>query len=149
MENYFDRELMAIEREIRQLKTAQNKSAGKVSTVYRTISFRIPLRLNSSETVASGSAKFRVSVTNNGIIIPTMAKYYDDVTLSETIPLRTRFMLFSVGKLDQTTYLITVSARGTGGANSDVTTLRNGGSVVLDNTIMVQSTDNFTLEQIQ
>lgn len=148
MDNYFEREIMTLEREIRQLKTAQQKSAGQVPTIFKSISFNVPLSLNSSQTTAHGSAAFRVTTTDNCLIIPTLAKYYDNIALAEYIPLKTRYMTITIGKIAQYTYLIELSARGTEGANSDVSTLIGGGSVVLDNTLTVQSTDEFTLERI-
>lgn len=148
MDNYFEREIMTLERELRQLKTAQQKSAGQVPTIFKSISFTVPLGLDSSQTMARGSAAFKVTTTDNCLIIPTLAKYYDNVALAEYIPLKTRYMTITIGKLAQNTYLIELSARGTEGANSDVSTLIGGGSVVLDNTLTVQSTDEFTLEQI-
>lgn len=148
MDNYFEREIMTLERELRQLKTAQQKSAGQVPTIFKSISFNVPLSLDSSQTTAHGSAAFRVTTADNCLIIPTLAKYYDNIALAEYIPLKTRYMTIVVGKLAQNTYLIELSARGTEGANSDVSTLIGGGSVVLDNTLTVQSTDEFTLEQI-
>lgn len=148
MDNYFEREIMTLEREIRQLKTAQQKSAGQVPTIYKSISFNVPLSLNSSQTIARGSAAFKVTTADNCLIIPTLAKYYDNVALAEYLPLKTRYMVLAIGKLAPNTYLIELSARGTEGANSDVSTLIGGGSVVLDNTLTVQSTDEFTLERI-
>lgn len=148
MDNYFEREIMTLEREIRQLKTAQQKSAGQVPTIYKSISFNVPLSLNSSKTIARGSAAFKVTTADNCLIIPTLAKYYDNVALAEYLPLKTRYMVLTIGKLAQNTYLIELSARGTEGVNSDVSTLIGGGSVVLDNTLTVQSTDEFTLERI-
>lgn len=148
MDNYFEQEIMALEREIRQLKTAQQKSAGQVPTIFKSISFNVPLSLDSSRTMARGSAFFKVTTANNCLIIPTLAKYYDNVALAEYIPLKTRYMTITIGKLAQNSYLIGLSARGTEGANSDVSTLIGGGSVVLNNTLTVQSTDEFTLEQI-
>lgn len=148
MDNYFEREIMTLERELRQLKTAQQKSAGQVPTIFKSISFNVPLSLDSSQTMARGSAAFKVTTVDNCLIIPTLAKYYDNVALAEYIPLKTRYMTITIGKLAQNTYLIELSARGTEGANSDVSTLIGGGSVVLDNTLTVQSTDEFTLEQI-
>lgn len=147
MDNYFEREIMAMERELRQLKTAQQKSAGLVPTKSKSLSFSVSLHLNSYSTSAIGTASFKVTTTNDCLIIPTLSKYYDNITLSEYVPLKTRYMVFEIGKLTQNVYLISISARGTEGANSDVTTLQNGGSVVLDNIITVQGTDDFTLEQ--
>lgn len=148
MDNYFEHEIITLEQELRQLKTAQQKSAGQVPTIHKSLSFRVSLSLNSSQAIARGSAAFKVTTTNNCIIIPTLAKYYDNIALAEYIPLKTRYMVLTIGKLSQNEYLIKLSARGTEGVDSDVTTLQNGGSVVLENSLTVQSTDNFTLEQI-
>lgn len=148
MDNYFEREIMALEREIRQLKTAQQKSAGQVPTVSHSAQVQIPLRLNSSQTTASGTAIFRVTTPQNSYIVVTLAKYYDNILVSARVPRETRNMVSRLGKIDQNTYLIELLANGTEGANSDVTTLRNGGSVTLENTLTVQCTDEFTLEQI-
>lgn len=148
MDNYFEHEIMTLERELRQLKTAQQKSAGQVPTVYQTTSIQIPLHLGSSQSTARGEATFKITTPKSSYIIATLAKYFDNVLVSAKVPRETRSMIITLGKLSENSYSVHIIANGTEGANSDVTTLRDGGSVVLENSLTVQSTDNFTLEQI-
>lgn len=146
MDNYFERELMNIEREIRQLKTSQQKFAGQVPTTFQSISIRIPLRLNSSRTSASGQARYRITTVQNSFVVATLAKYYDNILVFSELPRKTRSMSLVIGKASANVYIVQILANGTEGANSDVATLINGGSVELENTLTVQSTDEFTVE---
>lgn len=148
MDNYFDSELNKIEREIKQLKTAQQKFAGQVPTIAKSVSISIPLSLNASQTAASGSAMYRITTTSDTYLMATLAKYYDDITLNTSYPVKTRSMILRLGKYNSNQYLILIYARGTGGSDSDVSTLKNGGSVTLTNTLTVRGTDEFSLEAI-
>lgn len=149
MQNYFDNELKTIERELIRLKTSQQKFAGEVPLVTKSINVDLPLSLNTTRTTARGEKKLKIIVDKPSLFVATLAHYYDDVTKSADDPRTTRMMYHFVSKISNNQYLVDVVAYGTQrGNNNDVQTLINGGSVVLSNTLTVTATDDFRLEEI-
>lgn len=150
MQNYFDRELSQMEKELLRLKTSQQKFAGSVPTIEKSIQISIPLGLNSSQTVAEGEKLYKIISEGNVLAFPTLAKYYDDITKSTSVWALTRYFTLRLGILDGN-FCFLIYAQGTGfgyGQNSDVQTLINGGTVTLQNTLTVAATDDFTLEEV-
>lgn len=145
MQSYFESEIKRTEQELVDLKTAQQKFAGVVPTLSKYIDVSIPLSLNSSQTTASGSKIYKITTSDDAIIVPTLSKYYDDVTKYLWTPRATRAMTMQFGRLSDGVYIILVQAFGTEGSGSDVSTLINGGSVTLTNRLTVQATNDFTL----
>lgn len=148
MQDYFENEIKRTEQELVDLKTAQQKFAGVVPILSKSINVSIPLKLNSSKTAATGTQLYRITTAQDSILVATLAKYYDNVYVEMQVPQATRQMTARLGKISNNVYILDVGAFGTAGANSDVTTLINGGSVTLTNTLTVQSTNDFTLEAI-
>lgn len=148
MDNYFSRELERIGKEIRQLKTAKQKSAVEVPSTTKSVAISIPLELNQSQTTASGKAIYRITSANQTYLVATLEKYYDDVMLNTEFPRKTRSMIIQFGKSSNNNYIVLITARGTGGPDSDVTTLKNGGSVTLTNTLTVRGMDDFSIERL-
>lgn len=148
MENYFESEILRIEREILAIKTSQQKFAGEVPLVTKTGSVSINLSITSDIVPAAiGQQAFRLTFQNTAFFVPTLAHYYDNANLSEDFPRTTRYMYFTIGKINSNQYIILVKAYGTQWTeNSDAEVIRRGGSVTLTNTLTVQATDNFTLE---
>ena len=148
MQNYFDTELKNIKKELIGLKTSQQKFAGAVPLVTKSIQIDMPLSLNQAQTTAKGELYYQISFDKPTLFTVSFAKYYDDVTKSEDYPRTTRVMYFYVSKLSTKSYLVNALAYGTQwGEGNDVRTLINGGSVVLSNTLTVTATDDFRLEQ--
>lgn len=147
MQNYFDNEIKNIERELVRLKTSQQKFAGQVPLVTKSVQVAIPLTLNQARTTARGEKLYKLIVDKPMLFVATLAKYYDDVTKSEDYPRTTRMIYHFVSKISASQYLIEIVAYGTQiGAGNDVTTLMNGGSITLNNTLTVTATDEFRLE---
>jgi hypothetical protein len=150
MNDYFENELIRIEREILNLKTSQQKFAGDVPLVTKSISVSFNLH-NIGDIVpqAIGNKAYRVTFQNTALMVPTLAHYYDDANKSEDFPRTTRYMYLTVGRINSNQYIINVNAYGTQWTeNSDAEIIKRGGSVTLSNVLTVQSTDNFTLEAI-
>ena len=149
MQDYFESEILRTEQELTDLKTSQQKFAGEVPLVIKSINVSIGLSLDSSQTTARGEQKFKITMSKPSMFVPTLAHYYDDVSKSEDSPRTTRYMYFMAGKIGDNQYLVRVIAYGTEwSAGSDVETIKGGGSVTLTNTLTVQSTDDFTLEAL-
>lgn len=147
MHNYFDREIAQLEKELLRLKTSQQKFAGQVPTISKSIDVNIPLRISTSGFRAIGQKNFRIVVNNNAFFTSTLAHYYDDITKHTTLPLETRYMTI-LNTFMNNGYYVRVMAHGTeSGSNSDLATLRNGGSVTLTNKLTIICTDDFTIEE--
>ena len=141
MQDYFERELLNIKREMTYLKTAMQKSAGIVETTSHSVSLNLPLSLDEYQINASGHARFGVNSSDNILMMTTLNWYYDDITKASDLPRTTRHadvITFYDGRP-----IIRVIVRGT---QSDVNTLKNGGSVSIDVILTVRATDEFTLE---
>ena len=148
MDNYFDKEILQMERELLRLKTSQQKFAGSVPTVKKSIQISVPLALSGGGMTARGQIYCKIVPENTALFYPTLAKYYDDVLLFPYTENRTRYFSIEVYHNGDDLF-IEIRANGTNyGQNNDVDTLRNGGSVSLTNTLTVVATDNFELEVV-
>lgn len=148
MDNYFDREILQMERELLRLKTSQQKFAGSVPTVKKSIQISVPLALAGGGMTARGQIYCKIVPENTALVYPTLSKYYDDVLLFPYVEDRTRSFSMEMYHNGDDLYL-EIRAIGTNyGQNNDVDTLRNGGSVSLTNTITVVATDDFEMEII-
>ena len=148
MDNYFDREILQMERELLRLKTSQQKFAGSVPTVKKSIQISVPLALAGGGMTARGQIYCKIVPDSTALFYPTLAKYYDDVTLFPYVEDRTRSFSMEMFQNGDDLYL-EIRAIGTNyGQNNDVATLKNGGSVSLTNTITVVATDDFEMEII-
>lgn len=143
MQDYFERELLNIKREITYLKTAMQKSAGIVETTSQSVSLNLPLSLDEYQINATGRARFRVISSDDILMMTTLNWYYEDITKSSDYPRTTRYG--DVITFYDDTPIIRVIVRGT---QSDVNTLKNGGSVSVNVVLTVRATDEFTLEAL-
>lgn len=147
MQNYFENEIKNMERELVRLKTAAQRSSAVVSTVSQSVDISISLSLNAAQTSASGQVRYRISTESDALVSMTLAKYYDDVNIGWQVPRATRVIILEKSVMGSD-IIATIIGTGTQGANSDVSTLINGGSVTLTTTMTVMATDNFTIERI-
>jgi len=148
MNNYFDRELKYLERELTHLKTARQKSATAVGLISHSVNVSIPLSLNSSQTSATG---FRAYAIDNGeydqLATATLDWYIDNIydywkptRLADSA--RKASVQMGIYRNSQT-----VVVRGTG-SHADIETLKGGGSVSVNVTLTVTSTGDFTLRSL-
>lgn len=148
MNDYFDSEILRIERELSNLKVSQQKFAGDMVTVTKTIGLNMPLILV-TPTLARAIVKIRLTVDDSAIISFTLNKYYDNIMLNKKYPRETRSAQLTISKYSSGQYLAQITAFGTQtGYNNDVEVLSGGGSVVLNYTLSVQCTDDFEMEII-
>lgn len=147
MNNYFEQELLSIDRELAALKTAQQKFAGEVPLITKVIQVDVPLQLNSSQTIARGVKMVRLDSNDKCFFVATLNKYFDNIMDAAKTPRISREAYVRIGKDSSGKNLVEVIAYGTEfGDNNDVQTLVNGGSVTLSYTLTVKSTENFDME---
>lgn len=140
MQEYFEREITTMEKELRWLKTSVVKSGATVSSIAKSVPYNIPLNLVSS-TNANGSALFKLTLREKAVFNPTLDIYYDDITLGPLGDTRRRAV--QMYWLNDTQYVLEI---GVWGDSNDIATLEGGGSVEMSGTLTVTSTDEFTLE---
>lgn len=148
MDNYFDREILQMERELLRLKTSQQKFAGSVPTIKKNLQISVPLALAAGGLTARGQIYCKIVPESTALVYPTLAKYYDDVLLFPYVEDRTRSFSMEMYQNGNDLYLEIIAYGTNYGQNNDVATLKNGVSVSLTNTITVVATDNFELEVI-
>lgn len=144
MEEYFTREIKRIRRELTDLKTTDQKSAGVVPTTTQTISVSIPLTLSSSD-MASGTAHIKVVTGADALIMATLDSYYGDITQATNYPATTRGVQLLQDYLGEGIIVIRLVAEGNA---DDRSTLSGGGSVSITKQLTVRATEPFSLEQI-
>ncbi len=148
MNNYFDRELKQLERELTYLKTARQKSATAVGLISHSVSVSIPLALNSSQTNATG---YKAYAIDNGeydqLATATLNWYIDNIydywkptQLADSA--RKASIQMGIYRNNQTA-VVRVT-----GSHADIETLKGGGSVSVNVTLTVTSTGDFTLRSL-
>lgn len=142
MQEYFEQEITAIEKELRWLKTSAVKSGATITSISKSLPYNIPLELTSS-TNAAGSARFRLTVDDNANFNATLDKYFDNIVAGPYGDSRRRAV--EVSYISSGVYVIRVYARGD---SNDISTLERGGQATMGGTLTVCCTDNFVLEAI-
>lgn len=143
MQNYFEREILSIKRELTYLKTAMQKSAGVIETISQTVDLNLSLALDDSGNTAYARASYEVNSINDMLMMITLNWYYEDISKAHDFPYITRHAYFENGYNPRP--IIRVTVRGT---QADVNTLKNGGSVRVGVSLTVRATNEFTLEAI-
>lgn len=148
MNNYFDRELKQLERELTYLKTARQKSATAVGLISHSVNVSISLALNSSQTSATG---YKAYAIDNGeydqLATATLDWYIDDVyqywkptQLADS--LRKASIQMGIYNNHQTA-IVRIT-----GSHNDIEALKNGESRIVNLTLTVTSTGDFTLRSL-
>lgn len=147
MQNYFDREIKQLEKELLRLKTSQQKFAGAIPTIEKSVQLNIPLRLTSMN-YASGDAYVKLKSDKTTLFYPSLSKYYDDISLTPSTWYLTRQCSILSYYINGEIYLHIYAVGTNHGQNNDVEVLENGGSVTVTNKLTVIGIDNFTLEVV-
>lgn len=146
MDNYLDREIKQMNREILALKTSAQKSAGIVPTVMQTFGVTLQLQVDSTTPLTcSGMAEYLITTESDAIIMVTLDKYSDDITKESYSPRTTRGYDYLLSKLNNGKTSLIISVYGT---YDDAVAIQGGGSVSLSSQVTVRSTSNFTIERI-
>lgn len=152
MNEYFEREITALERELTNLKTTAQRSAGIIETISKTVDVNVPLGLEYNAggvAFARGKAIYQVTPESDSIVVFTLDWYNGDVYKVWDPWLITRTISTNTVKLDDGRICIIISVEGTmttdDGTMSDVEKLKQGQSVVVNVKLTARSTDNFTM----
>lgn len=148
MENYFNTEIMQIEKELTRLKTSMSKSAGVIQTITSSVDVEVPLSLNSTLTTATGSVSYRIHPLKDAIIVCTLNWYSEDVTRDYMSPrvVRNIYLRETVNDGDR---IVKINGIGTQfGDYSDVQQLIDGQTVSISAKLTIRATCEFTVEAI-
>lgn len=152
MDNYFDREIKSMEREITDLKTASQKSAATAPMVTKTVNVSTNLEYEDISYPwgsARSTVRYEVQTDYDEIIVPTLDWYFGDITQSgqtdqptREIQLNTR--IATNGKIIVELYFIGTE----NGANSDAQRVKNGETVTVSVNLTVRCTNDFNLRRL-
>lgn len=149
MNEYFENEILRIEREILWLKTCAIQSSATVETVKKNTTVNVPLSMNAPQTSCRGSVSYVVTPDTNAIVMATLDWYHQDVTKEWEIARTSRLIDIDETVLSNGKIKLTISAIGTNystDGTDDLSKLKNGQSVSISAVLTVRATDNFTLE---
>lgn len=141
MENYFNREITSIEKELTALKTAKAASSVSLELFTKSVDISIPLHLSDYLT-ATGAVAYAVNSDDNIIIWPTLDWYFDDVYDVNRIDEYRTLKIKNCYKDGKSQLLI--NARG---SEDDIDAMTGGSSVTLKARLTVVGTRDFTLEK--
>ena len=151
MDNYFENEILRIERELSQLKTAAQRSSSVIDTVSQTIPVSVPLSTNASQTICRGEIGYSLEADTNSILDITLDWYHQDVSLEWQVPRISRRIGVYKSELTDGKIGILVFAYGTNWSpdgSDDLSRLKRGESVSITANMTIQSTNNFVVRQI-
>jgi hypothetical protein len=151
MEQYFDNEIKNMERELLYLKTASQKSASAIKTISKTVSVSANLEYQDISW-PTGSARankwYKVTTSDDAIIIPTLSWYHGDVTQAADIEYVTRKIQMATGIIDGN-FTIGLYFVGTEkGDNSDAARTKRGETVTVTVDLTVLCTQDFQIQEV-
>lgn len=144
MENYFDNEIKQIKREITNLKTSAQKSAGSLETKSASVSMEVELKIvGSGRPVAN--KMFDIESNTRDLAMITLDKYYDDIYANDhySDPSRSAKVFYS--RTDPFTIRAIVAFVG---SEDDWTTIQGGGTVKMSATMTVRCTNDFEISEV-
>lgn len=149
MNEYFEREFLALERELLRLKTSAQRSSGTVITTK--ITQPISVQLVDLNTYCRGYAYYVIEPETDSIVNITLDWYYEDVSKEWEVPRVSRS--FGVNKIIQPSGKIILEfyAYGTTwstDSSDDLSRLGNGETVIITANATIQSTNSFTIRSM-
>lgn len=150
MENYFDREIKGIERELLYLKTSAQKSAGVVKTVSKTLPITVTLVDDHSASYPTARAwkHYQINSDETAITIPSLDWYFQDITKASTSFYTTRQIEMCHVILPNGKDGLRLHIFGTENSpGSDGERVGNGETVRVSFNLTVRSTADFTIEE--
>lgn len=151
MENYYNSEFGAMEKELYWLKTAAIKSAANIETTAKTVRIDVPLAISSSQTYCIGYVYYKIKCENESIVMVTLDCYHTDIMVEWQTPRINRSLDIVKMRLPDGSIGLEIYANGTTfstDGTDDLSRLRNGESVIISANLTVRATNNFTLEKV-
>jgi len=143
MQEYFERELKMMEKELTALKTSMRKSAGVIVTAQKEITLNVSLELNTAQTICNGEKSVRIVTDNPALIIPTLDKYENNIYYDPTLATQDGWASVTLVVTPSGKELANVFVRG---SDADTQTLKDGGTVVKTVKLTVRCSDDFYME---
>ena len=151
MDNYFNRELNYLKKELTRLKTAGQKSASSAKLVKQTVSISTNLvweDLSDPYGSARSWVIYEITPNSDSIIVATLNWYYDDInssylTTQSTREIQLKQVILPNGKPGVQLYFIGTE----NGPDSDAARAKNGETITVSVNLTVTCTDNFTLRR--
>lgn len=147
MDGYFEKEFMALEKELTYLKTSAQRSSGTITTISKTI--QVNVNLVNYDTFCRGEAYYIIKPEADSIVNITLDWYFQDVAKEWEVPRVSRSIRFRKIALPDNTIGVQIYAAGTTWSlddNDDLSRLKRGESVIISANMTVQCTNNFTIE---
>lgn len=145
MQEYFERELKMMKKELVALKTSMRKSAGIIVTTEKSISLDINLELNTTQTLCNGEKIVKIVTDGPALIIPTLEKYQNNIYYDPSFATQDGWANVMLEFTPSGYELANVFVRG---SDTDTQTLKNGGTVVKTVKLTVRCSDDFYMEII-
>ena len=153
MDNYFNRELNYLKKELTRLKTAGQKSASSAKLVKQTVNVSTNLvweDISYPYGSARATAVYEVIPNSDSIIVPTLDWYFGDINQSYDVYQTTREIQMSTFVLPTGNYGVYLYFIGTeNGPDSDAARAKNGETITVSVNLTVTCTDNFTLRRYE
>lgn len=153
MDNYFNRELNYLKKELTRLKTAGQKSASSAKLVKQTVNVSTNLvweDISYPYGSARATAVYEVIPNSDSIIVPTLDWYFGDINQSYNVYYTTRKIQMDTFILPTGNYGVYLYFIGTeNGPDSDAARAKNGETITVSVNLTVTCTDNFTLRRYQ
>lgn len=153
MDNYFNRELNYLKKELTRLKTAGQKSASSAKLVKQIVNISVNLAwedISYPYGSARATAVYEVIPNSDSIIVPTLDWYFGDINGSYTTDQTTRQIQMSTFILPTGNYGVYLYFIGTeNGPDSDAARAKNGETITVSVNLTITCTDNFTVRRYE
>lgn len=151
MQEYFERELSNMERELRYLKTSSQRSAGAMVISSQTLQLSVPLQyihdppLNDQ---ARAEKWFEIITDSEQLIVPTLSWYFQDLSQASSTIFTTRVIELWPTILPNGNYGVNLYFIGSElGDNNDAERLKNGESINIDVDLTIRCTNDFIVQE--
>ena len=147
MDNYFDRGIKMLERELTYLKTAKQKSASSLELITKTVPVSIPLVLGAYQTTAVGRKAFSIIKDDDALIVPYLDWYTENI-YNQYLPSYEQGSVRKV-RFDYGVYngsdVIAITATG---SRSDIDAMVGGASITVSFNMIIKSTADFNVSAL-
>lgn len=151
MQDYFEREISNMERELRYLKTSSQRSAGSMVISSQTLNLSVPLQYIHNPPLddkARAEKWFEVVTEGEQLIVPTLSWYFQDLSQASSTIFTTRMIELWQTILPNGNYGVYLYFIGSEiGDNNDAERLKNGETINVDVDLTIRCTNNFVVQE--
>lgn len=151
MQEYFEREISSMERELRYLKTCAQRSAGSMVVASQTLNLSVPLQYIHNPPLndqARASKWFEIITSKDELIVPTLSWYFQDLSQASSTIFTTRVIQLWTGILPNGNYGVNLYFIGSEvGVNNDAERLKNGETIEISVDLTVRCTGDFEIRE--